>query len=216
MAEGIIRHPSVRDRDIDALVDIYTECFPDRTEEVFGGVHRRTFIADYLRFYLSWDPENNWVYGLDEKILGFVIGPCRDMRAGTIFVHCQVLRWLWHFATGRYGLPLHIVKLYLESGIAFNRDPAIRRLWGRPYIHIFAVTPSAQGMGIGSTLIQWTLDQYRKRGVDFCWLVVQGKNQRGFKFYERFGFRFHEKIANGDVIMVWRDVHEAKGHCQRR
>ncbi len=213
MEEGIIRHPSVRD--IEALVDIYIECFPDRVEEVFGGAYRRTFIHDYLRFYLSWDPENNWVYLLDKKILGFVIGPCRHAPARAALAHGQVWRWLWHLLTGRYGFPLHIIKLFLTAGFAFNRKPAIKQLWGNPYIHLFAVTPRFQGMGIGSKLMGWTLDQYRKQGVDFCWLVVEGGNERAIEFYKRFGFWIRERLANGYVIMAWANRHEAGGHRQR-
>jgi len=212
--EGVIRRPL--EKDIDALAEIYIECFPDRVQDVFGGAHRRCFIRDYLRFYLSWDPENNWVYEVDGKILGFVIGPCRYAPARAALAHGQVFLWLWHLLTGRYGLPFHLVRLFFAAGFAFNPHPAVQRFWGRPYVHLVAVARESQGMGIGSRLMGWTLEQYRKQGVDFCWLVVQRSHGRGGEFYRRFGFRVHETMANGDVIMVWGDPHDAGGHHQRR
>lgn len=214
MDKGIISHPGVRDTE--ALVSIYMECFPTRVEEVFGDVHRRTFICDYIRFYLSWDPKNNWVYKLDEKVLGFVIAPSGYVPARAALKQAQVLRWLNHLLLGRYGLPFHIIKRFLTAGFAFNPDLALKRLWGKPYVHLFAVTEGSQGKGIGSRLMGWTLDQYKQQGIHFCWLTVQSDNQRGIEFYQRFGFRIHEAMVNGDFIMVWGDLHDPLRHCQWR
>ena len=63
MSNEFIRQATAQD--IDALVDIYIESFPERVKEVFGGPHRRVFIGDYLLFYLAWDPTSNWVYVKD-------------------------------------------------------------------------------------------------------------------------------------------------------
>ena len=38
-------------QDIDALIDIYIECFRERVDAVFGGPQRRVFIGDYLLLY---------------------------------------------------------------------------------------------------------------------------------------------------------------------
>ena len=38
-------------QDIDALLDIYIECFRKRVDAVFGRPQRRVFIGDYLLFY---------------------------------------------------------------------------------------------------------------------------------------------------------------------
>jgi ribosomal protein S18 acetylase RimI-like enzyme len=211
MDEGVIRHPAVQD--VSALVDIYIACFPDRVKKVFGGAHRQVFIWDYLRFYLAWDPKNNWIYALGNKVLGCVIAPCRYGPAKAALVDNQVWRWFWHFSTGQYGFPFHIIKLFLTAGFAFDPDPAIARLWGKPYIHIFAVTPNSQGGGIGSQLMRWTLDRYRSQGIDYCWLIVQSDNPRGIGFYQRFGFRIYTTTTRGDIIMVWSGLHAAVRHC---
>jgi ribosomal protein S18 acetylase RimI-like enzyme len=201
MSQASIRHPL--ERDIDVLVEIYITCFPDRVREVFGGAHHRLFISDYLRFYLAWDPAHTWVYADGNEILGIVVSPCRYSPTRTALHRGQAFTWLWHLLSGRYGLPLHIVNLFLRSGFVFNRDPAIKRLWGKPYIHLFAVTEGSQGRGIGSQLMRWTLDQFEREGIDFCWLMVQRGNLRGVNFYMRFGFWTYKSTADGDTIMVW-------------
>ena len=68
MGKGFIRQATPQD--IDALMDIYIECFPERVNAVFGGPHRRVFIRDYLLFYLAWDPTSNWVYVKDGRCSG--------------------------------------------------------------------------------------------------------------------------------------------------
>jgi ribosomal protein S18 acetylase RimI-like enzyme len=204
MPQGSIRHPS--ERDLKTLVEIYTACFPDRVLKVFGGAHRYVFIGDYLRFYMTWDAANTWVYVNDDRVVGVAIAPRPSvpMRAG--LVQGQVFSWLWHLLTGRYGIPVHILRLFLNSGFAFSSDPVIQELWGRPYIHLFAVAPGHQGQGIGSRLLGWTLEQYRKQGVECCWLSVQENNQAGIALYQKFGFRIHKLLGSGDIVMIWGDL----------
>src|SRR5688572_30614962 len=140
MPQALIRHPL--ERDLKAFVEIYHACFPERVLEVFGSTHRHVFIADYLRFYITWDPENAWVYESDDDVLGVVIAPCHYTPMRAALVRGQVFSWLWHLVSGRYGVPIHILKLFLRSGFAFNNDSAIRELWGRPYIHLLAIAPA--------------------------------------------------------------------------
>jgi ribosomal protein S18 acetylase RimI-like enzyme len=214
MPEVIIRHPL--DSDLKTLVEIYSACFPDRVLEIFGGVRRRVFIADYLNFYLAWDPANAWVYVNEAKVLGLIIAPCRYAPVRAALVRGQVFSWLWHLLTGRYGVPIHILKLFLRSGFAFRSDSALQDLWGRPYIHLFAVAPANQGQRIGMTLLSWTLDQYQMQGVECCWLLVQEKNQRAIALYESFGFRRFELLGSGEIVMIWGDLHGAAQHRERR
>jgi ribosomal protein S18 acetylase RimI-like enzyme len=204
MPQGIIRHPS--DRDLKTLVEIYSACFPDRVLKVFGGAHRRVFIGDYLRFYLAWDAANAWVYMNNDHVVGVAIAPRPSVSLRAVLVQGQAFSWLWHMLTGRYGIPVHILKMFLSSGFAFSSDPVIQELWGRPYIHLFAVAPGHQGQGIGSTLLAWTLEQYRKQGVECCWLAVQENNQAGIALYQKFGFRSHKILASGDIVMIWGDL----------
>jgi ribosomal protein S18 acetylase RimI-like enzyme len=204
MSQAVIRHPL--DRDLKALVEIYSACFPERAREVFGSADHRVFIADYLRFYLAWDPANTWVYEHEDNVSGVVIAPCRYAPVRAALVRGQVFSWLWHLLTGRYGIPLHILKLFFRAGFAFNSDAAIRELWGKPYIHLFAVAPARQGQRIGATLLSWTLDHYRRQGVEGCWLLVQAQNQRAIALYEGFGFRRHKLLGSGDLVMIWGDL----------
>jgi ribosomal protein S18 acetylase RimI-like enzyme len=210
MAQANIRHPV--GQDLDGIVEIYVKCFPDRVMEVFGGERRRLFIGDYLRFYLTWDPVNTWVYASAEEVLGVAIAPRRYSPLRAALSKGQCLTWLWHLLTGRYGFPSHIIKLFFTSGFAFSTDEVIRELWGQPYIHLLAVSPRYQGQGVGAKLLGCALDLYHKQNVKGCWLVVQRGNARGIELYRKFGFRTYKPLANGDLVMIWGEPHAAVRH----
>jgi hypothetical protein len=192
-------------QDADALVDIYIECFPERVDEVFGGAHRRTFIRDYLRFYLSWDPMNNWVYVSEGAIVGFILAPCRYSPWRAVFSQGQLFRWIGHFLRGAYGLPFHLVKQFFGGGFAFASDAAIKSLWGKPYIHLIAVKAAVRGrrsgVSPGIQLVRWALDEHRKKGIRCWWAVVPPANSRFIPFWKWMGFRFSE-LSGGRYLAV--------------
>jgi len=205
MDQPTIRH--LTEGDIEALVDIYLQCFPDRVREVFGGGHRRVFVEDYLRFYLTWDPANAWACASNGRVLGAIMAPCRYAPMRAALVRGQVFSWLWHLSTGRYGFPINIFRLFLTSGFAFSNDSVIQELWGNPYIHYYAVAPDSQGQGIGSALLKWTLDQYQQQDIECCWVLVHAQNQPAVKSYEKFGFRLYGPSERGNVVMIWGTPH---------
>lgn len=51
----------------------------------------------------------------------------------------------------------------------------------------------ATGMGIGSTLMDWAMDQFAARAADEVQLSVYSENFGAHRFYERYGF---EKVAD--------------------
>ena len=203
MGEELIRNAT--SEDLDALVDIYIECFPERVKEVFGGPHRRTFIRDYLHFYLSWDPASNWVYVQDGVVIGFMIAPGHYSSWRAMLSQGQLFRWISHFCRGAYGLPLHIGKQFLRGGFAFTADSAIKHLQGKPYIHLIAVKAAARmessGVSPGIQLVRWMFAEHGKRGIHFWWAVVQPTERRMIPFWQWMGFRF-SPIANGQHLAM--------------
>lgn len=211
MAQEHIRN--VTPQDIDSLVDIYIECFPERVKEVFGGPHRRTFIRDYLLFYLSWDPESNWVYVKDGDIVGVIIAARLYSPWRAMFSRGQLFRWLGHVLMGNYGFPFYIPKKFLTCGFAFNADPAIKIMWGKPYIHLVAVKTtqrreSSRGLlGIGRQLVRWMAADQRKKGVRCWWAVVQPTTSRFIPIWKRMGFKIIP-ISDAHYLALWGESDE--------
>jgi hypothetical protein len=189
-------------RDIDVLTNIYMECFPERVNEIFGGAHRRVFIQDYLLFYLAWDPASNWVYVKDGVVVGFIMVPRHYSPWKAMLSRAQLLRWIGHFLMGKYGFPIHILKMFFSGGFTFSSDPTVKRLQGKPYIHLIAVRATAGGelsrglLGIGRQLTRWAIAEHRRKGISFWWGVVQPSASRFLPIWQRLGFKICP-ISNG-------------------
>lgn len=51
----------------------------------------------------------------------------------------------------------------------------------------------ATGLGIGGTLMDWAMEQFRARGADEVQLSVYAENEGAHRFYRRYGF---DKVAD--------------------
>jgi hypothetical protein len=222
--EGIVGKEFIRHatyQDIDALVDIYIECFPERVNEVFGGPHRRVFIRDYLLFYLAWDSVSNWVYVKDGAVVGFIMVPCHYSPWKAMLSRAQLFRWIAHFLIGHYGLPVHLVKKFFNGGFAFTSEPMIKRLQGKPFIHLIAVKatdgrePSQGLLGVGRQLLRWVMADHRKKGVHFCWAMVQPTGSRFIPIWKRMGFKIYP-ISNGESLALLGDPDDDLHYSQYR
>ncbi len=189
--------------DVDQIVAIYRACFPERVAAVFGARPRVSLIRDYLRFYLSWDPDHTWVCVNGDVVRGFLIAPVRYAPLRAAFAGGQALGWGARFIGGRYGVPWRIIGAFLRSGFVFRAEPEIRRRWGQPYIHGIAVapTPGVSRVGIGVALMRHMLAAYRARGVAYCWGVVPAGNATGTDFHRGLGAEVEARLPNGDQII---------------
>jgi ribosomal protein S18 acetylase RimI-like enzyme len=206
-----IRHTAPQD--IEALVDIYIECFPERVREIFGGPHRRTFIRDYLQFYLAWDPSSNWIYVQNGAVVGFIMLPYRYSPLRATLSQGRLLRWVGHFLKGEYGFPLHLVMKFLGGGFSFAADARVKNLWGKPYIHLIAVKDTDPGrsshglQGVGRRLLRWAITEQQKKGMRFCWGVVQPEGTRFIPIWKRLGFKIIP-LSKKESLALWGELDE--------
>jgi len=63
-----------------------------------------------------------------------------------------------------------------------------------PYIACFAVSPEAQGQGVGSQLLLFTEEHFR--GRNHLFLLVSSFNQRAQEFYRRHGYEHVGELKN--------------------
>jgi hypothetical protein len=222
--EGTMGNEFIRQatpQDIEALIDIYVECFPERVAEVFGRPPRRVFIRDYILFYLAWDPSCNWVYVRDGVIVGFIMAPCYYAPWRAMLSGAQLLRWMSHFLKGEYGLPIPLLKKFFSGGFAFSSDPTLKRLQGKPYVHLLAVKvtkgkePSRGLLGIGRQLLHWAIADHRRKGSHFLWGVVQPTGSRFIPIWKRIGARIYP-LANGASLALLDDPDADIRHSERR
>lgn len=80
-------------------------------------------------------------------------------------------------------------------GFATTEDEFLAELW---------VCPTAQGNGIGATLVKWAEDRLLMSGHQTMSLYCYGDNRPALAFYERLGFRIvktfdSKQVAGGPV-----------------
>ena len=133
----------------------------------------------------------------------------------------QLFQWIGHFFMGEYGFPTHLVKKFFMGGFAFSSDPAIKRLQGKPYIHVIGVRATDgrelhRGLlGIGRQLMLWAIADQRRKGIHFWWGVVQPSGSRFLPIWKRIGFKIRP-ISNGDSLGWMDDLDDDQRHYECR
>ena len=93
------------------------------------------------------------------------------------------------------------VRVLGSCAVAFQPDGAVEILK-------FAVDESARGRGIGTSLLQISIDWARERGAGLVKLESSTKLKAALRLYERFGFE--HKPFNGPQTYVTADVYMEK------
>ena len=83
----------------------------------------------------------------------------------------------------KYGLPALVRAMILDRIIHYHPGP------GELYIDSIAVSEEARGRGIGSRLLDFTIEQARERQYGRVSLQVMFENPRAKALYERHGFQ---------------------------
>jgi ribosomal protein S18 acetylase RimI-like enzyme len=130
-------------------------------------------------------------------------------------LHCSTMRdvieqtWGWDDAWQRAALE----KWFDEYDVSIieTESRSVGSLWleQRPdslHIHELQVTPSQQGMGIGTAVIEMVIEQGARLGLPIALSVVPA-NPRARDLYERLGFRVTR--VEPPFIRMRRDTHLA-------
>lgn len=107
----------------------------------------------------------------------------------------------WH---GELSDPVYAVRIAEDSGV-----PAGFAKVGPPSLPFEARGPAAelrqlyvlkpwQGAGIAATLMDWAIDEARRRGAEEMFLSVFVDNHRARRFYARYGF---EQVGTYDFMV---------------
>lgn len=73
---------------------------------------------------------------------------------------------------------------------------------GAAMVPQIAVHPSYQGLGVGNTLMDYSIGQLKNQGFKTISLTVTKKNRRAFEWYQRLGFRIRKDFG----AYVWQRI----------
>jgi GNAT superfamily N-acetyltransferase len=111
-----------------------------------------------------------------------------------------------HRYLGREDAALH--RFIIERDGAVGGLLAVRLPWLRgPYIELLAVLPSAQGGGVGRSIMDWTRAQAALAGANL-WACVSAFNEPARRFYAASGFvevgQLDDLVAPGEAEILLR------------
>ena len=175
---------------------VFVHCIPD--------ADKRKRILNYLfQFRLRCGVLYGEVYALSSKLEGIAVWvlsehvqmtPWQMLRAGGLGFYLK--------AGDKLAAKLHAIEEYILS---FHR-----RLLDFPYWHLspVAVDPPYQGKGYATALLKAMFVRTDKEDLP-C--VLETQNERGMRFYKRFGFRVIEKGTIPDTtIPHWAMLRECR------
>ncbi|WP_234553411.1 GNAT family N-acetyltransferase [Thermus caliditerrae] len=155
--------------------------FPSR--ELWGEL----FVAPYLRRGCC-----NLVAEEEGAVLGYILGACGDL-ALACYLLPRLPRLFFRLLLGRYG-PVWPHVRYLLRLLLYPGPKASRRRYPA-HLHI-AVSPEAQGKGLGKALLAAFLNCLQSKGVKGVQLSTTRANAAARRLYQALGFRLHAKKAS--------------------
>jgi len=142
-----------------------------------AGPARTMQFTSYVDYYLEHEPQNCFVAAdEDDNAVGFILAARDYLPYREIFLRGYAPR------TKGYSLPLRIECLgtvYMPQ-FFYKKYPA--------HLHI-DILPAYQRMGFGTALMDALTAHLRAQGVPGVMLGVGSKNEKGKRFYRKYGFK---------------------------
>lgn len=168
---------------VNAVVSMHLEAFPDYFLSFLGPGFLREFYASFLQ-----DPVGMAFVAYDERgeVFGAVVGPL-DSRQ---FFRRLLLRRWWAFSSASLAAavcrPTIVPRLF--RALAYRGDTPQGPV--RALLSSVAVAPEAQGRGVGKALVMRWLDEAQRRGASGCFLTTDADNNEAVNsFYRSLGWQ---------------------------
>jgi ribosomal protein S18 acetylase RimI-like enzyme len=186
-----IKHGHVSDVQIEPLtasfvnevVDIHIKAFPTFFLSFLGPRFLREFYASFLA-----DPVGMGFVACEanKKVIGAVVGP---LAPSGYFRRLLKRRW-WAFCLAGTGAvfkrPSCVVRLL--RAVFYRGEPPSGP--ARALLSSIAVSPTAQGRGVGKKLVERWVEEARKRGAQGCYLTTDAENNDAVNgFYRSLGWK---------------------------
>ena len=192
MPEFAVRLYEPRDREVLCDICYATGLMGESMDPVFGD--QRLFTDYWMTYYLDHEPESAFVALADDEPVGYLVGCC-DTRRFERVQSTVVWPMLWRrLITGRYGLPLRVVRFLWRTFRSQTQDRALEPPLHEYPAHLHMnVAAGHRNQGHGARLMVAFLDHLHARGVRGVHLMTTNHNTLAVPFYENRGFRLEDR-----------------------
>ena len=166
---------------IDEIVDVHIKAFPDFFLTFLGP----KFLKEFYKSFIVDEQGIGFVAIENNKLLGAIVGPLNPQG-----YFKRLLKRKWY------------VFCFASIGAVLKNPKVIKRLFravfyrgesppggGRALLSSIAVSPDAQGKGVGKALVSNWLDEVKSRGGKGAFLTTDAKNNDSVNdFYQSLGW----------------------------
>ena len=192
----------LEDKYISDVVDVHMKSFPNFFLTFLG----KSFLTNFYKSFLEDEAGIGFVAIEGCKVLGAVVGP---VVPDGYFKRLVQRKWL-SFAFSSVGAVLRDPKVIgrLFRAVFYRGDSPVD---GPKYslLSSIAVSPEAQGRGVGAALLTAFLDDAKARGSEGCYLTTDREgNDSVNRFYSNFGWKLADHFETHEGRKMNRYVYD--------
>jgi ribosomal protein S18 acetylase RimI-like enzyme len=158
---------------------------------------KKLFAMRFVLHYTHFQPEYCFVYKVDERVVGYLVGTDDTKRQGADFLktmHPRILRRMYLYSWWYSLDSFYLMKRFLQSDTEIPLDDSIIDMYPA-HLHM-NVLPGFQSRGIGQQLLDTFVAAMRARGVPGIHLGTSSANVKAVPFYEKNKFILLRQYAD--------------------
>lgn len=209
MAEQQIYYRRATRDDLIPIAEILLLAFPESIEHYVGKAVNPTVVTDAIAVCFDAEPDALIVAVVDGVVRGYIFAPANFPKVFRIaFLHGHILRGLWRWLSGQYGIGIRTVAIALKNWVAMWGESRSSKLSYDAHILSIAVHPDYQELGIGTQLMKLGLNYLKEAGAKTVRLEVRPDNSAAIHLYEKLGFQAkgHTKDSQGDWLIMLKEM----------
>ena len=196
--------------DIAAIGALFTESFMDSVLFHCGCVPKPRAAEDIFTLVYKAEPEASFVARTSGgKVVGYCFAPTDISKLWVKAVtQGYLLKWCFHWLTGRYGVGFYPVKKVLFNKLAFFRSAVTPGKRAKARILSIAVDQACRGQGLGGALMDKAGAYFQGKKVKRVRLEVRPDNLFAIRLYERQGFIQDGTTQNpqGEWLIMFKEM----------
>lgn len=195
--------------DMQAVADIFSECFRDSVLFYCGKQPYRQAMQDIFTLVFEAEPQGVFVAKHQSRTVGYCFCPSDISKTYVTAVkRGYIFKFAWRYFTGCYGIGLQPLKMLFLNKVSFLKSALDRKHKCSARILSVAVLPEFQGRGIATMLMRAALNYFFEQQTEKVRLEVRPWNLPAIKVYEKMGFQTAGKSSDpqGEWLIMFRKM----------
>ncbi len=191
----------IQEKYIDNIVDVHIKAFPDFFLTFLGP----KFLKEFYNSFIVDEQGIGFVALENDKLLGAIVGP---FQPAGYFKRLLMKKW-YAFCLASIGAVLKkpkVIKRLFRAVFYRGESPPDGQ---RALLSSIAVSPDAQGKGVGRALVSSWLNEVKLRGGEGAFLTTDAENNDSVNgFYQKLGWKLESTYNTPEGRKMNRYIHD--------